>query len=98
MCFLKQFKDIETPWFIDLYCNDQKQREELKLYLSSKNIETRYSYPALSSQSYLQEINKTNLSYSEEISDNILWLPSSTSLTNEEIKYVSDEVNNFFNN
>ncbi len=96
--YLKHFEDIETPWFIDFYCDDQKQREELKLYLSSKNIETRYSYPALSSQSYLQEINKTNLSYSEEISDNILWLPSSTSLTNEEIKYVSDEVNNFFNN
>ena len=96
--YLKQFEDIETPWFIDLYCDDQKQREELKLYLSSKNIETRYSYPSLSSQSYLQGTKKTKLSFSEEISDSILWLPSSTNLTNEDIKFVSNEVNNFFNN
>ena len=96
--YLKKFEDIETPWFIDLYCDDQKQREELKLYLSSKNIETRYSYPSLSSQSYLQGTKKTKLSFSEEISDSILWLPSSTNLTNEDIKYVSNEVNNFFNN
>ena len=96
--YLKHFKDIETPWFIDLYCDNQNQREELNLYLSSKNIETRYSYPALSSQSYLQETEKTKLSCSEELSDSILWLPSSTNLTNEEIKYISDEVNKFFNN
>ena len=43
-------------------------------------------------------IKKTKLSFSEEISDSILWLPSSTNLTNEDIKYVSNEVNNFFNN
>ena len=96
--YLKHFKDIETPWFIDLYCDNQNQREELNLYLSSKNIETRYSYPALSSQSYLQETEKTKLSCSEELSDSIIWLPSSTNLTNEEIKYISDEVNKFFNN
>ena len=96
--YLKDFEDSETPWFIDLYCDTQKQREELSLYLSSKNIETRYSYPSLSSQSYLREINKTKLSFSDEISGNILWLPSSTNLTDEEIKYVSMEVNSFFDN
>ena len=96
--YLKDFDDFETPWFVDLYCDSQKQREELRLYLSSKNIETRYSYPSLSSQSYLRETNKTKLSFSEEISDNILWLPSSTNLTDEQIKYVSTEVNSFFGN
>ena len=94
---LKHFEDFETPWFIDFYCESEKQREELSHYLSSKNIETRYSYPSLSSQSYLQDIKKTMLSKSEEISDKILWLPSSTNLSSEEIKYVSSEVNNFFN-
>ena len=96
--YLKDFDDFETPWFIDLYCDSQKQREELSLYLSSKNIETRYSYPSLSSQSFLRKINKTKLSFSEEISDNILWPPSSTNLTDEQIKYVSTEVNSFFGN
>jgi len=96
--YLKPFEDFETPWFIDLFCDSEKQREDLNLYLASKNIETRYSYPSLSSQSYLKETKKTDLNISEKISNNILWLPSSTNLLNDEIKYVSDEVNNFFSN
>ena len=66
--YLKSFNEYETPWFIDLYCNSQNQREELHLYLKQKNIETRFSYPSLSSQSYLQNIEKTDLTFSEEIS------------------------------
>ena len=96
--YLKPFEDFETPWFIDLFCDNEKQREKFNLYLASKNIETRYSYPSLSCQSYLKETKKTDLNISEKISNNILWLPSSTNLSNDEIKYVSDEVNNFFSN
>ena len=40
--YLKSFNEYETPWFIDLYCNSQNQREELHLYLKQKNIETRF--------------------------------------------------------
>ena len=47
--YLKSFNEYETPWFIDLYCNSQNQREELHLYLKQKNIETRFSYPSLNS-------------------------------------------------
>ena len=93
--YLKPFEDYETPWFVDLFCDNEKQREKLNMYLTSKNIETRYSYPSLSSQSYLSKSDKTYLGISENISNNILWLPSSTNLSYEEIKYISDEVNNF---
>ena len=96
--YLKSFNEYETPWFIDLYCNSQNQREELHLYLKQKNIETRFSYPSLSSQSYLQNIEKTDLTFSEEISNNILWLPSSTNLSREDAEYVSSAVNNFLGN
>ena len=93
--YLKSFNENETPWFIDFYCNSESQREELHLHLKQKNIETRFSYPSLSSQSYLQNIKKTDLTFSEEISNNILWLPSSTNLSREDTKYVSSTVNNF---
>ena len=96
--YLKSFNENETPWFIDFYCNSESQREELHLYLKQKNIETRFSYPSLSSQSYLQNIKKTDLTFSEEISNNILWLPSSTNLSREDAKYVSSAVNNFLEN
>tara|TARA_Y100000022_G_scaffold34033_1_gene27300 strand:+ start:644 stop:1714 length:1071 start_codon:yes stop_codon:yes gene_type:complete len=96
--YLKSFNENETPWFIDFYCNSESQREELHLYLKQKNIETRFSYPSLSSQSYLQNIKKTDLTFSEEISNNVLWLPSSTNLSREDAKYVSSAVNNFLEN
>ena len=70
--FLKPFYEYETPWFIDLFCESEKQREELYLHLKQKNIETRFSYPSLSSQSYLQKTEKTDLAFSEDISCNIL--------------------------
>ena len=96
--YLKSFNEYETPWFVDLYCNNENQRDELHLYLQEKNIETRFSYPSLSSQSYLQNIEKTDLTLSEEISNTVLWLPSSTNLSKEEIDYVSRAVNNFLEN
>ena len=96
--YLKSFSEYETPWFIDFYCNGENQREELHLYLKQKNIETRFSYPSLSSQSYLQNIEKTDLTFSEKVSNNILWLPSSTNLTREDVEYVSSAVNNFLEN
>ena len=96
--YLKSFSEYETPWFIDFYCNGEDQREELHLYLKQKNIETRFSYPSLSSQSYLQNIEKTDLTFSEKVSNNILWLPSSTNLTREDVEYVSSAVNNFLEN
>ena len=96
--YLKSFNEYETPWFIDFYCISEKQREELYLYLKQKNIETRFSYPSLSSQSYLQNIEKTDLTFSEKVSNNILWLPSSTNLSIEDVEYVSSAVNNFLEN
>ena len=96
--YLKSFNEYETPWFIDFYCISENQREELYLYLKQKNIETRFSYPSLSNQSYLQNIEKTDLTFSEKVSNNILWLPSSTSLSKEDVEYVSSAVNNFLEN
>ena len=96
--YLKSFNKYETPWFIDFYCNSEIQREELHLYLKQENIETRFSYPSLSSQSYLQNVEKTDLSFSEEVSNNILWLPSSTNLSGKDAEYVSSVVNNFLGN
>lgn len=96
--YLKSFNEYETPWFIDFYCISENQREELYLYLKQKNIETRFSYPSLSSQTYLQNIEKTDLTFSEKVSNNILWLPSSTNLSREDVEYVSSAVNNFLEN
>ena len=65
--------------------------------LPKNDIITRDSYPALSKQVYLKNISKTNLNYSEEVSEKILWLPSSTNLTDNQIEKICTTINIFFN-
>ena len=48
--------------------------------------------------SKLRKIEKSNLTYSENISNRILWLPSSTMIKDEEIKTICGHINNFFEN
>ena len=91
-CNFIDFFEYETPWFVDLVCESEKSRQILKVLLEEANISTRESYPALSKQTFLQNVEKTNLKFSENISENILWLPSSTNLTKDQIEEVVDKV------
>ena len=86
------FFEYETPWFVDLICKSETERNDLKLSLEDNNILTRESYPALSKQSFLQSVEKTNLEFSENVSDSILWLPSSTNLTKDQINEIVDQI------
>tara|TARA_B100000886_G_scaffold264665_1_gene189123 strand:- start:292 stop:1380 length:1089 start_codon:yes stop_codon:yes gene_type:complete len=86
------FFDYETPWFVDLICESERDRDNLKDLLEREDILTRESYPALSKQSFLQSVEKTNLKLSENISENILWLPSSTNLTKNQLEKVSGKI------
>ena len=95
---LINFNPSETPWFIDLISRTPEERIKLSEYLDDRNIVTRDSYPALSFQKFLRKIEKSNLTYSENISNRILWLPSSTMIKDEEIKTICGHINNFFEN
>ena len=89
------FFEYETPWFVDLICESEEERDGAKAFLGDANILTRESYPALSKQSFLQNVEKTNLEVSENISEHILWLPSSTNLTKDQMQEVVDKVTTF---
>lgn len=80
-----------TPWFFDILC---EKRENLILYLKERNIGTREFYPPLHAEpayNYLE-----NYPVTQEISAKGLWLPSSITLTNEQIEYVCDCIRNFY--
>ena len=83
------FNDKEVPWFFDIVCMNKKHKKNIQNSLEKMNIETRNCYPPLSLQKYLKNIEKTNLDYSENISENILWLPSSNNLEEIDIKEIS---------
>lgn len=90
------FKEYETPWFFDIIFKTVKDKERVASELEKNNIETRNSYPALSFQEYLKDIEKGELTLSESISDKILWLPSSNNLEESDIIEISNIVNSCF--
>ena len=90
------FYDYETPWFFDIVCKSIDEKNQLSEYLKQNNIESRDAYPPLSKQNFLKETEKTDLFHSESIAERILWLPSSTNLTESKIKSISEKINIFF--
>jgi perosamine synthetase len=87
------FSENETPWFFDVQFKSQEYKKNTIQNLSRNNIETRESYPALSKQKYLKDVERTDLSTSEKICNTLLWLPSSHNLKKEDIYYISDTLN-----
>jgi dTDP-4-amino-4,6-dideoxygalactose transaminase len=87
------FKNNETPWFFDVVFSSVEEKNNIIESLRKNNIETRNSYPALSLQNYLEKYKKTELTYSESISDRILWLPSSNNLKSTEITKIANIIN-----
>ena len=88
-----EFKDNEVPWFFDLFGKRKSDIKKISSILNEKNIETRNLYPALSKQKYLNKVEKTDLSISENIFNKVLWLPSSVSLTANDQSRIIDFIN-----
>ena len=89
--FFDQDLKITTPWFIDVKADD---RDELMVHLKQNKIGSRVMYPPINKQ---QAYNlKGEHIVSNEIGAKGLWLPSSSKLTNEQIDYVCEQINQFY--
>ena len=80
-----------VPWFIE-YVGFPLERDELYEMLMKKKIGCRKMYPPI----HTQKIYKTDkeFHFAETISEMILWLPSSLSLTKEQVRMVRKEYEN----
>jgi len=86
------YNDFEytVPWFIEIFTD---KRDELKAYLLENDIKTRTIYQPIYSQGdYKLDLNLPN---SEEFSRTGLWLPSSLTLTDEEIIIICQKIKEF---
>ncbi|HRR19742.1 MAG TPA: DegT/DnrJ/EryC1/StrS family aminotransferase [Ignavibacteriales bacterium] len=91
--FFEQDIENTTPWFIDVLVEN---RENLINHLKNNNIGTRIMYPPINKQKAYQlpgEYPVSNL-----VGEKGLWLPSSSHLTNNEIDYICDQINEFYKN
>ncbi len=96
---IKEINFIETnlentsPWFIDILT---EKRDELADFLKKNNIGTRPFYPAIHTQKPYDWV-KGNFKNSENISKRGLWLPSVSSLKDDDITYICNTIKEFFN-
>lgn len=86
-----------TPWMIDIMLKTRKQRQNLIEYLRQKNIETRIYYPAIHNLKPYRQSNK-KFPISSDVSSRGLWLPSSVSLTDDQIQMICTEITKSFQN
>jgi len=89
--FVKTDLKQVTPMFVDIFV---PQREELMGFLKENQIATRPIYPALHSQPAYNK--KGSYPVSEKIAATGLWLPSSVSLTDKQIKYICNTIKKFY--
>ncbi|MDD5050827.1 MAG: DegT/DnrJ/EryC1/StrS family aminotransferase [Candidatus Pacebacteria bacterium] len=82
-----------VPWFVDILVSDKK-RGALIEFLKKHDIGSRPGYPALHSEPAYRY--KGSFPTTEKIAEELLWLPSSSKLTDEEIEKVTDTIIEFF--
>ena len=89
--FIETDLEYTTPWFVDIYV---EKPHDLGAFLREKNIGTRGIYPALHAQK-AYNIRK-DYPVSQKYSRSGLWLPSSSRLSDEEIKYITGSIREYY--
>jgi len=92
-----QFVDFEfgnVPWFVDVYFDSERERNDVYHHLIKSSIMTRLMYPPISEQPFAKRISVSvsKSSISRDFSGRGLWLPSYLSITDEEIETVCREI------
>jgi perosamine synthetase len=83
--------DLITPWFVDIYIIHKRNLIER---LNSKGIQTREVYPSIPSQKIYNKSEKYEIT--EHLSKTGLWLPSSLTLTNDDINFICKEIKKMY--
>ena len=85
-----------SPWFIDILIEKgEKERDKLASFLDERGIGTRPFYPAIHTQPPYSWV-KGDFKIAEYISKRGLWLPSSSFLSDDDIKRICKEITNCF--
>ena len=88
--------DLEdcAPWFMDILLENEESRGKLAIFLKEKGIGTRPFYPAIHTQPPYANV-KCDCRNSKRISERGLWLPSSSSLSDEDIELVCNGIKEY---
>jgi perosamine synthetase len=83
--------DYQTPWFVDVLV---QRRAELQAHLAEHGIGTRVMYPPIHAQKAYARPG--SFPVAERVGRDGLWLPSSVTLTDDDIDRVCEEIRVFY--
>ena len=84
-----------TPWMMDIIIKNKKKRRSLIDFLYKEGIETRIFYPPIHRLTPYKKSDR-NFPVTSKISDQGLWLPSSVTLKENEIIFITKKIKKFF--
>jgi len=84
-----------TPWMVEILLQSKTVRNKLIKHLEKRNIGTRIFYPPIHR---LNPYKQSDLKFkiTSDIADRGLWLPSSVTLTNNDIQIICNIIKKFF--
>jgi len=98
---IEQIKFISTnlddcsPWFVDVLVDGEGVRDALAKFLNEGEVGSRPFYPAIHTQPPYSHIS-ADFKNSEYVSQRGLWLPSSSFLSDDDIRGVCDEIKTYY--
>ena len=90
---MKDLKEWETPWFIDINIAKEKKQDFMK-YLTDAGIQVRDMYMPMPYQKVYNE--KKGYKKAQAFSDNHIWIPSSLTLTQGDIEYIAKTIRKYY--
>ena len=91
--FIKTDLTETSPWFIDVLVKNR--RSDLISFLNKKNIGSRIFYPPIHTQPYYSWVTGS-FDNSTLISEQGLWLPSSSFLKDSEVEFICEQIKEFY--
>ena len=95
--FLNTDLKFQTVWSVDILLKSKTQKYNLYNYLKKKLIQTRLFFPPIHR---LPPYRKSDIGFENtcDVSERGLFLPSSVTLTDKQIYFISNEILNYFKN
>ena len=103
---LANVKEVRTPYrdgnsyhiyhLYELKCRNREERDGLKEFLASRNVQTGLHYPIPCHKQKPYRILNYKLPVAEELADTLLSLPMCQTLTETEVEYVIDCIKEFY--
>ena len=89
---MEELKDWETPWFIEVKIA-KKQKQDFMKYLTDAGIQVRDMYIPMPYQKVYNK--KRGYNKAQTFSDNYIWIPSSLTLTQGDVEYITKTIKEY---